>query len=131
MIKISDFIKKRKGNTKDTNLAPEPSYLSWNFVFHSRQSSKEKGEFSCGWTLMPLLDEAGAVVGNKTFDQQVHGGTPYEKGVEVDPSISRRSKLNQSGRKLLLPYLIFEYMLKIYSIFRELNMQWIVHAKLI
>ncbi|GFR88567.1 nephrocystin-1-like, partial [Elysia marginata] len=63
-------------------------------VTYCRTSSKEKGEFSCGWTLMPLLDEAGAVVVNKTFDQQVHGGTPYEKGVEVDPSISRRTTNN-------------------------------------
>ncbi|KAK3702774.1 hypothetical protein RRG08_042758 [Elysia crispata] len=63
-------------------------------VTYCRTSSKEKGEFSCGWTLMPLLDETGAVVVNKTFDQQVHGGTPYEKGVEVDPSISRRTTSN-------------------------------------
>ncbi|RUS72254.1 hypothetical protein EGW08_019977 [Elysia chlorotica] len=63
-------------------------------VTYCRTSSKEKGEFSCGWTLMHLLDETGAVVTNKTFDQQVHGGTPYEKGVEVDPSISRRTTSN-------------------------------------
>ncbi|GFN82903.1 nephrocystin-1-like, partial [Plakobranchus ocellatus] len=63
-------------------------------VTYCRTSSKEKGEFSCGWTLMPLLDEAGAVVMNKTFDLRVNGGTPYEKGVEVDPSISRRTTSN-------------------------------------
>ena len=28
----------------------------------------------------------------RSFDLYVNGGTPYEKGVEVDPSISRRSK---------------------------------------
>lgn len=29
---------------------------------------------------------------SRSFDLYVNGGTPYEKGVEVDPSISRRSK---------------------------------------
>jgi len=28
----------------------------------------------------------------RSHDLLVNGGTPYEKGVEVDPSISRRSK---------------------------------------
>lgn len=33
----------------------------------------------------------------RSFDLYVNGGTPYEKGVEVDPSISRRSKYIHVG----------------------------------
>lgn len=33
----------------------------------------------------------------RSFDLYVNGGTPYEKGVEVDPRISRRSKYIHVG----------------------------------
>lgn len=29
----------------------------------------------------------------RTYELMVNGGTPFEKGVEVDPSISRRGSL--------------------------------------
>ncbi|XP_067681364.1 nephrocystin-1-like isoform X3 [Haliotis asinina] len=60
-------------------------------VSYVRTSTDEKGEFSCGWAHLPLLDQTGTVITNKTFELQMNGGTPYEKGVEVDPSISRRT----------------------------------------
>ncbi|KAK6998093.1 nephrocystin-1 [Biomphalaria glabrata] len=63
-------------------------------ISYLRSSTQEKGEFSCGWVHLPLLDETGNVVTNRSFDLQLHGGTPYEKDVEVDPSISRRATSN-------------------------------------
>ena len=30
----------------------------------------------------------------RTYDQYVNGGTPFEKGIEVDPSIGRKSELS-------------------------------------
>ena len=56
------------------------------------QTTEEQGEFSCGWVHLPLVEATGNIVNNRQFDLHVNGGTPYEKGVEVDPSISRRSK---------------------------------------
>jgi len=61
---------------------------------YTRVSSQERGEFSCGWVHLPLLEENGVVITNRTFDLQLNGGTPYEKGIEVDPSISRRTTGN-------------------------------------
>ncbi|XP_062576420.1 nephrocystin-1-like isoform X2 [Saccostrea cucullata] len=59
-------------------------------VSYCKTKTKEYGEFSCGWVHLPLVEENGGVISNRSFDLYVNGGTPYEKGVEVDPSISRR-----------------------------------------
>ncbi|XP_041353356.1 nephrocystin-1-like [Gigantopelta aegis] len=59
-----------------------------------KTSTEQKDEFSCGWVHLPLLDQDGTFVANRTFNLYVNGGTPYEKGVEVDPSISRRTSTN-------------------------------------
>lgn len=58
------------------------------------QSSEETGEVSCGWVLVDLYEPTGVLVGNKTCDLYVNGGTPYEKNIEVDPAISRRTSSN-------------------------------------
>ncbi|WAR19661.1 NPHP1-like protein [Mya arenaria] len=60
-----------------------------------RSNTKETGEFSCGWAMLPLEDQtSGLPIQNKSYELVVNGGTPYEKGVEVDPSISRRASSN-------------------------------------
>lgn len=81
-----------------TSLSTIPWFIFWCLVCWLCQSTQEKGEFSCGWVHLPLLDETGNVVTNRSFDLQLHGGTPYEKDVEVDPSISRRGMLNISSK---------------------------------
>lgn len=58
---------------------------------YCKVKTNQYGEFSCGWVHLPLVEENGGVVANRSFDLYVNGGTPYEKGVEVDPSISRRT----------------------------------------
>ncbi|KAJ6666988.1 hypothetical protein lerEdw1_018990 [Lerista edwardsae] len=60
-------------------------------ITYIRNSTGEKGELSCGWTFLKLFDSNGLPISSKTYELLLNGGTPYEKGVEVDPSISRRA----------------------------------------
>ena len=54
-----------------------------HFLF---QKTGEIGELSCGWSSLPLFEHSGNPTPNKTFELKVHGGTPFESGVEVDPA---------------------------------------------
>ncbi|XP_067319399.1 nephrocystin-1 isoform X2 [Anolis sagrei] len=63
-------------------------------ITYIRNSTGEKGELSCGWAFLKLFDSSGLPVSSKTYELVLNGGTPYEKGVEVDPSISRRASSN-------------------------------------
>ncbi|XP_066931469.1 nephrocystin-1-like isoform X3 [Clytia hemisphaerica] len=58
--------------------------LNYSYV---RTSTGERSEISCGWASLSLFDESGAPVGNKNHDLIVNGGTPFEKGVPLDPTI--------------------------------------------
>ncbi|XP_064600802.1 nephrocystin-1-like [Liolophura sinensis] len=60
-------------------------------IVYERTSTGERGELSCGWSTLPLVEPDGSCVVNRGYDMYVNGGTPYEHGVEVDPSISRRA----------------------------------------
>uniref|UniRef100_A0A8C5QXN2 Nephrocystin 1 n=1 Tax=Leptobrachium leishanense TaxID=445787 RepID=A0A8C5QXN2_9ANUR len=60
-------------------------------VTYIRNSTGERGELSCGWTFLKLFDVNGVPVPPKTYELTLNGGTPYERGIEVDPSISRRA----------------------------------------
>ncbi|XP_077893756.1 nephrocystin-1-like isoform X3 [Ictidomys tridecemlineatus] len=62
-------------------------YLNLEFL---RNSTGERGELSCGWVFLRLFDASGVPIPAKTYELFLNGGTPYEKGVEVDPSVSRR-----------------------------------------
>ncbi|XP_071596532.1 nephrocystin-1 [Heliangelus exortis] len=55
-----------------------------------RNSTGERGELSCGWAFLKLFTSNGMPVPSKTYELPLNGGTPYERGVEVDPSVSRR-----------------------------------------
>ncbi|KAM7327373.1 hypothetical protein ACRRTK_013740 [Alexandromys fortis] len=55
-------------------------------------STGERGELSCGWVFLKLFDASGVPIPAKTYELFLNGGTPYEKGVEVDPSVSRRAQ---------------------------------------
>ncbi|NXP45839.1 NPHP1 protein, partial [Heliornis fulica] len=54
-------------------------------------STGERGELSCGWAFLKLFTCDGMPVPSKMNELPLHGGTPYERGIEVDPSISRRA----------------------------------------
>ncbi|XP_070590753.1 nephrocystin-1 isoform X2 [Erythrolamprus reginae] len=59
-----------------------------------QNSTGERGELSCGWAFLKLFDSSGFPIPLKTYELYLNGGTPYEKRVEVDPSISRRASSN-------------------------------------
>ncbi|XP_025941895.1 nephrocystin-1 isoform X3 [Apteryx rowi] len=60
-------------------------------ITYIRNSTGERGELSCGWAFLKLFTSDGVPVPSKTYELLLNGGTPYERGVEVDPSISRRA----------------------------------------
>ncbi|KAG8444089.1 hypothetical protein GDO86_009321 [Hymenochirus boettgeri] len=59
-------------------------------ITYVRNSTGERGELSCGWAFLKLFDINGIPIPPRTYELTLHGGTPYERGVEVDPSITRR-----------------------------------------
>uniref|UniRef100_A0A2K6GHM7 Nephrocystin-1 n=1 Tax=Propithecus coquereli TaxID=379532 RepID=A0A2K6GHM7_PROCO len=59
-------------------------------ISYIRNSTGERGELSCGWVFLKLFDADGVPIPTKTYELFLNGGTPYEKGIEVDPSVSRR-----------------------------------------
>ncbi|KAM6354957.1 nephrocystin-1 isoform 2-T2 [Podargus strigoides] len=59
-------------------------------ITYIRNSTGERGELSCGWAFLKLFNSNGMPVPSKMYELLLNGGTPYERGVEVDPSISRR-----------------------------------------
>ncbi|XP_006156690.1 nephrocystin-1 isoform X2 [Tupaia chinensis] len=63
-------------------------------ISYIRNSTGERGELSCGWVFLKLFDASGIPIPAKTYELFLNGGTPYEKGVEVDPSVSRRAHGN-------------------------------------
>ncbi|XP_016152582.1 PREDICTED: nephrocystin-1 isoform X3 [Ficedula albicollis] len=60
-------------------------------ITYKCNSTGERGELSCGWAFLKLFTSSGIPVPSKMYELVLSGGTPYERGVEVDPSISRRA----------------------------------------
>ncbi|XP_074065372.1 nephrocystin-1 [Macrotis lagotis] len=75
---------------RSNSSSPELGILFEVGVSYVRNSTGEKGELSCGWVFLKLFDTSGIPIPPKTYELYLNGGTPYEKGVEVDPSVSRR-----------------------------------------
>ncbi|XP_068088361.1 nephrocystin-1 isoform X2 [Hyperolius riggenbachi] len=76
---------------RSASLSPEIGILFEVGVTYIRSSTGERGELSCGWTFLKLFDVNGIPIPSKTYELTLNGGTPYEQGVEVDPSILRRA----------------------------------------
>ncbi|NXN51758.1 NPHP1 protein, partial [Rynchops niger] len=60
-------------------------------ITYIRNSTGERGELSCGWAFLKLFTSDGMPVPSKMYELLLNGGTPYERGIEVDPLISRRA----------------------------------------
>ncbi|NXI52367.1 NPHP1 protein, partial [Chloroceryle aenea] len=60
-------------------------------ITYIRNSTGERGELSCGWAFLKLFTSDGMPIPSKMYELPLNGGTPYERGIEVDPSISRRA----------------------------------------
>ncbi|XP_018595601.2 nephrocystin-1 isoform X1 [Scleropages formosus] len=71
--------------------SPELGVLFELGVTYIRNSTGERGDLSCGWAFLKLFDASGVPVPYRMCELSVSGGTPYEKGVDVDPSISSRA----------------------------------------
>lgn len=62
--------------------------LNYSYV---RTTTGEKGELSSGWCSLPLFENDGSPVVNKNYELQLRGGTPYEKGVDVDTTVALKA----------------------------------------
>ncbi|XP_032877911.1 nephrocystin-1 isoform X2 [Amblyraja radiata] len=58
------------------------------YVYHL---TGHRGDLSCGWVFLPLFTADGVPVPHRTYEVVLNGGTPYEKGLEVDPILTRRA----------------------------------------
>ncbi|XP_078129720.1 nephrocystin-1 isoform X2 [Sander vitreus] len=56
-----------------------------------RNSTGERGDLSCGWSFLKLTDDTGNPLPNRIYKLPVNGGTPYEKDVAVEASVTRGS----------------------------------------
>ncbi|TKS85842.1 hypothetical protein D9C73_019500 [Collichthys lucidus] len=71
--------------------SPELGILFELGVTFIRNSTGERGDLSCGWAFLKLTDDTGNPIPNRTYELPVNGGTPYEKDVEVEASVTRGS----------------------------------------
>uniref|UniRef100_A0A8C6C4L8 Nephrocystin-1 n=1 Tax=Monodon monoceros TaxID=40151 RepID=A0A8C6C4L8_MONMO len=77
---------------RSNSSSPDLGILFELGISYIRNSTGERGELSCGWVFLKLFDASGIPIPAKTYELFLNGGTPYEKGVEVDPSVSRRAR---------------------------------------
>ncbi|XP_065538597.1 nephrocystin-1 isoform X2 [Lathamus discolor] len=75
---------------RSNSLAADIGLLFELGITYIRNSTGERGELSCGWAFLTLFTSDGMPVPAKMYELPLNGGTPFERGVEVDPSISRR-----------------------------------------
>ncbi|XP_006638545.2 nephrocystin-1 isoform X1 [Lepisosteus oculatus] len=76
---------------RSNSQSPELGILFELGISYIRNATGERGELSCGWAFLKLFEASGVPVPYRTYELAVNGGTPYDKGVDVDPSIARRA----------------------------------------
>nr|XP_006116306.1 nephrocystin-1 [Pelodiscus sinensis] len=76
---------------RSNSSSPDVGILFELGITYIRNSTSERGELSCGWAFLKLFDASGIPISSKAYELVLNGGTPYERGIEVDPSISRRA----------------------------------------
>lgn len=64
-------------------------------MLYKRTSTNEKSEVACGWCILKLFEENGSPVPNKTYEIPLNGGTPFDIGVDLDPSVSLKASTNR------------------------------------
>ncbi|XP_064227757.1 nephrocystin-1-like isoform X1 [Aotus nancymaae] len=76
---------------RSNSVSPDLGILFELGISYISNSTGERGELSCGWVFLKLFDASGVPIPAKTYELFLNGGTPYEKAVDVDPSVSRRA----------------------------------------
>ncbi|XP_030643339.1 nephrocystin-1 [Chanos chanos] len=66
-------------------------------VTYIRNSTGERGDLSCGWAFLKLFDKNGTPIPLRTQELTVHGGTPYERDVEMDTTSTKRASATPTG----------------------------------
>ncbi|CAB1343802.1 unnamed protein product [Coregonus sp. 'balchen'] len=94
---------------------PELGILFELGVTYIRNSTGERGDLSCGWAFLKLFDANGAPVPHRTYELLVHGGTPYEKDIEVDPSLTRGATGTGMFQQMMLSRKLPKLFLKLKS----------------
>ncbi|EPY82042.1 Nephrocystin-1-like protein [Camelus ferus] len=97
---------------RSNSSSPDLGLLFELGISYIRNSTGERGELSCGWVFLKLFDASGIPIPAKTYELFLNGGTPYEKGVEVDPSVSRRDDDNEKAASTSSKTKIFERKIK-------------------
>ncbi|XP_032508881.1 nephrocystin-1 isoform X3 [Phocoena sinus] len=97
---------------RSNSSSPDLGILFELGISYIRNSTGERGELSCGWVFLKLFDASGIPIPAKTYELFLNGGTPYEKGVEVDPSVSRRDDDSEKAASASSKTEIFEQKIK-------------------
>ncbi|XP_078300868.1 nephrocystin-1 isoform X2 [Panthera onca] len=87
---------------RSNSSSPDLGILFELGISYIRNSTGERGELSCGWVFLKLFDAGGLPIPAKTYELFLNGGTPYEKGVEVDPSVSRKAHGNVFHQMMMM-----------------------------
>ncbi|XP_042837967.1 nephrocystin-1 isoform X1 [Panthera tigris] len=87
---------------RSNSSSPDLGILFELGISYIRNSTGERGELSCGWVFLKLFDASGLPIPAKTYELFLNGGTPYEKGVEVDPSVSRKAHGNVFHQMMMM-----------------------------
>ncbi|XP_026889504.2 nephrocystin-1 isoform X3 [Acinonyx jubatus] len=87
---------------RSNSSSPDLGILFELGISYIRNSTGERGELSCGWVFLKLFDASGIPIPAKTYELFLNGGTPYEKGVEVDPSVSRKAHGNVFHQMMMM-----------------------------
>ncbi|XP_076016379.1 nephrocystin-1 [Genypterus blacodes] len=73
------------------SVSPDLGILFELGVSFIRNSTGERGDLSCGWAFLKLTDDTGNPLPNRTYELPVNGGTPAEKDISVEASVTRGS----------------------------------------
>ncbi|XP_067388906.1 nephrocystin-1 isoform X5 [Emydura macquarii macquarii] len=117
---------------RSNSSSPDIGILFELGITYIRNSTGERGELSCGWAFLKLFDSSGIPVSSKTYELLLNGGTPYERGIEVDPSISRRDDNTEETASTSSETEIIKHTIKRHpeSATGNTNWQYVLHASL-
>uniref|UniRef100_A0A7N9ASV4 Nephronophthisis 1 n=1 Tax=Mastacembelus armatus TaxID=205130 RepID=A0A7N9ASV4_9TELE len=73
------------------SVSPDLGILFELGVTFIRTSTGDRGDLSCGWAFLKLTDDTGNPLSSRTYELALNGGTPFEKNVPVEASVTTGS----------------------------------------